>query len=137
MTRPLPDRVVHGPRLAIVDPAGEWTFAEIDDDAVRLAGGLEVGHGDRVAVLCTPGHDVVAAVLACWHAGAVAVPLHPPNPDAELAYVLADSGAAAIVASGTHHDAAARLATSAGIRVVDVAAGGLVIGSRRSLITRL
>ena len=29
----------------------------------------------------TPGHDLVVAVLACWHAGAIAVPLHPPNPD--------------------------------------------------------
>lgn len=128
MVSPLPDRVVaHGRRLAIVDPSGEWTFARIDDDAVRLAGALEVGHGDRVAVLCAPGHDVVTAVLACWHAGAVAVPMHPPNPDAELAYVLADSGAAAVVASATHHDAAARLAAAAGIRLVDVAAGAPVL----------
>ena len=127
MTSPLPDRVVpHDRRLAIVDPTAEWTFARIDDDAVRLAGALEVGHGDRVALLCTPGHDVVTAVLACWHAGAVAVPLHPPNPDAELAYVLADSSAAVIVASATHRDAAARLAASAGVRLVDVAADGLV-----------
>ena len=130
MTLPLPDRVgAHNQRLAIVDPAGEWTFASIDDDAVHLASALEVEHGDRVAVLCTPGHDLVTAVLACWHAGAIAVPLHPPNPDAELAYVLDDSGAAAIVASPAHRDTAARLAAAAGIRVVDVAgstSGGLL-----------
>ena len=127
MITPLPDRVVgHDQRVGIVDPAGEWTFARIDDDAVHLAGALEVEHGDRVAVLCTPGHDVVTAVLACWHAGAIAVPLHPPNPDAESAYALDDSGAATIVASPAHRDAAARLAASAGIRLVDVAADGLV-----------
>ena len=32
----------------------------------------------------TAGHDLIVAVLACWHAGAIAVPLHPPNPDPEL-----------------------------------------------------
>ena len=64
----------------------------------------------------------MTAVLAVWHAGAVAVPLHPPNPDAELSYVLADSGAAAVIASETHRDAVTRPATAAGIRVVGVAA---------------
>ena len=111
---PGPGRRRTASALAIVDPAGEWTFATIDDDAVHLAGALRVEHGDRVAILCTPGHDLVTAVLACWHAGAIAVPLHPPNPDAELAYVLADSGAAAIVASPAHREAAARLAPAAG-----------------------
>jgi malonyl-CoA/methylmalonyl-CoA synthetase len=127
VTAPISDRVaVHGPRVAIVDPAGEWTFVTIDDDAVHLAGALSVEHGDRVAILCTAGHDIITAVLACWHAGAVAVPLHPPNPDAELGYVIADSGAATIIASAAHREAAARLAGAAGIPVVDVTASGLV-----------
>ena len=127
MTTPISDRVgIHGGRVAIVDPVGEWTFATIDDDAVHLAGALAVAHGDRVAILATAGHDVVTAVLACWHAGAVAVPLHPPNPDAELAYVVGDCGAAAIIASPAHRDAADRLAAAAAIPVVDVAASGLV-----------
>lgn len=126
MTAPISDRVAaHGRRLAVVDRDGEWTFATIDDDAVHLAGALAVEHGDRVAVLATAGHDIVTAVLACWHAGAVAVPLHPPNPDAELSYVISDSGAAAIVASAAHRDAADRLAGTAGIPVIDVAASGL------------
>lgn len=127
MTAPLPDRVrSHGNRVAIVDPAGDWTFTAIDADAVALAGALPVEHGDRVAILATPGHDIVVAVLACWHAGAIAVPLHPPHPDAELAYVVADSGAAAIVASPAHRAAAERLADGAGIPVVDVAARRVV-----------
>ena len=41
MTTPISDRVgIHGGRVAIVDPAGDWTFATIDDDAVHLAGAL-------------------------------------------------------------------------------------------------
>jgi malonyl-CoA/methylmalonyl-CoA synthetase len=126
VTAPIPDRVRdHGEAVAIVDPAGRWTFAQIDDDAVRLAGALPVAHGDRVAVIATAGHDLVVAVLACWHAGAIAVPLHPPNPDPEQAYVIADSGAAVIVASPTHREAADRLAAAVDIGVVDVAARGL------------
>ncbi len=127
MTAPIQDRVAgHGEAVAIVDPAGPWTFTTVDDDAVRLAGALPVAHGDRVAILATAGHDLVVAVLACWHAGAVAVPLHPPNPDPEQAYVLGDSGAAVLVASPAHREAADRLAAAADIGVVDVAARGLV-----------
>ena len=127
MTTPISDRVAtHGRRVAIVDAIGEWTFATIDDDAVHLAGALPVEHGDRVVVLATAGHDLVTAVLACWHAGAVAVPLHPANPDAELAYVVADSGASAIIASDAHREAADRLAGPVGIPVVATTASGLV-----------
>ncbi len=112
--------------MAIIDAAGSWTFATVDEDAVRLAGALPVAPGDRVAILAAAGHDIVVAVLACWHAGAVAVPLHPPNPDPELAYVVADSGAAVILASAAHRQAADRLAETAGVGVVDVAARGVV-----------
>jgi malonyl-CoA/methylmalonyl-CoA synthetase len=127
VTGPIQDRVAgHGDAVAIVDPAGEWTFTEIDDDAVRLAGALAVAHGDRVAILATAGHDLGVAVLACWHAGAIAVPLHPPNPDPELAYVLADSGVAVVIASPAHRATADRLASVADIGVVDVTARGLV-----------
>ena len=50
---PRPGGRRHGGRLAIVDPAGSWTFATIDDDAVHLAGGAcaRRRHGDRVAIL--------------------------------------------------------------------------------------
>jgi malonyl-CoA/methylmalonyl-CoA synthetase len=127
MSAPLQDRVAgHGDRVAIVDPAGEWSFTTVDADAVQLAGALPVDHGDRVAILCTPGHDIVVAVLACWHAGAIAVPLHPPHPDAELAHVVADCGAAAIVASPEHRAAGERLAAGSGTRVVDVGERDLV-----------
>ena len=114
----------HGDGVAIVDPGGTWSFAAVDADATTLAGALSVEHGDRVAIVCTPGHDFVVAVLACWHAGAVAVPLHPPHPDAELRYVLEDSAAAAVIASLAHRDVAERIAGDAA--VVDVSARGLV-----------
>jgi malonyl-CoA/methylmalonyl-CoA synthetase len=125
--KPVQDRVAgHGDRVAIVDPSGDWSFNAVDADAVQLAGALPVEHGDRVAILCTPGHDLVVAVLACWHAGAIAVPLHPPHPDAELAYVVVDSEATVVVASPSLRPAAGRIAGAAGIGVVDAGARGLV-----------
>ena len=114
----------HGDRLAVVEPGRTSTFAGIDQDATRLAGALPIAHGDRVGILCAAGHDFVVAVLACWHAGAIAVPLHPPHPDAELAYVLTDSGAVAVIASGAHREAAERIAGDA--VVVDASTRGTV-----------
>ena len=111
-----------GDRPAIVDPAGTWSYSDVDRDAAELAGVLRGRYdpGARVAIVATPGHDFVVALLACWHAGAIAVPLHPQHPDAELQYALEDSGASAVVASDTHREVAARVAIAAGVDVVDV-----------------
>ena len=112
-------------RLAVVDPSGSWTYADLARASTRLARilltrpgtGAEAGTTDpdlaeaRVAVLCTPGHDFVVAVLACWQAGGIAVPLHPGHPDAELDHVLSDAGVTFVVASMAHAEAAYRLAT--------------------------
>jgi malonyl-CoA/methylmalonyl-CoA synthetase len=120
----------HGDRLAIVDPGGPWTYATIDRAAAALASVIvadrrgDDGDDDRVAIVCTPGHDFVTALLACWHAGAIAIPLHPQHPDAEQAYVVGDSGARVIVASTAHLDVAERVAATCGAAVVDVRAGG-------------
>jgi malonyl-CoA/methylmalonyl-CoA synthetase len=118
----------HGFRLAIVDPAGDWSYDDLDHDATALASFLHADHRgdhDRIAILGTPGHDFVTALLACWHAGAIAVPLHPQHPDAELEYVLRDSGARTVVASGEHLGVAARIAGASDATVVDVRTGGM------------
>jgi malonyl-CoA/methylmalonyl-CoA synthetase len=125
-TRPLTERVAeHGDRLAIVDPGGAWTYTTIDRDAAALAAVLgRPGDGEGIAIVCTPGHDFVTALLACWHTGAIAVPLHPQHPDAELAYVVDDSSARAIVASAAHRDVCERVGAITGAAVIDVAARG-------------
>jgi malonyl-CoA/methylmalonyl-CoA synthetase len=117
----------YGYRLAIVDPAGDWSYDDLDHHATALASFLHADHrgdDDRIAIACTPGHDFVTALLACWHAGAIAVPLHPLHPDAELEYVMSDSGARAVIASSEHRDVATRIAGASDVTVVDVRTGG-------------
>jgi malonyl-CoA/methylmalonyl-CoA synthetase len=109
-------------RLAIVDPGGSWTYADLAQASATLAHTLLPATEDRdearVALLCTPGRDFVVGLLACWQAGGVAVPLHPGHPDTELDYVLADAGVTAIVTSSVHADQAQRLAGRHGLVVI-------------------
>jgi malonyl-CoA/methylmalonyl-CoA synthetase len=116
-----------GDRTAIIDLAGAWTYAQLNADASRLAGALLDGaddlHRARVTVLCRPGHDYVAALLACWEAGAIAVPIHPDHPEPEQAYIVENSDCAIVVSSPAYAGAAGRLAQKVGARAVAVDAG--------------
>jgi len=67
------------------------------DRARRYAAGLRalgVEPGDRVAALAHPSVDLVVANLGCYVAGAVHVPINTRYRGAEIAHILADSGAA-------------------------------------------
>ena len=90
-------------RTAIIDRAGAWTYAQLDTDASRLAGAMLDSADElreaRVTVLCAPGHDYVTALLACWEAGAIAVPIHPDHPEPEQAYVVENSESTIVVTS--------------------------------------
>jgi malonyl-CoA/methylmalonyl-CoA synthetase len=133
MTGPaLTERVAAGSGLAVVDPTGSWTYEQLDRDARAVATVLLDDRTDlaeaRVALLAEAGRDFVVALLGCWRAGAIAVPLHPPLPDAELAYVLDDAGASAIVASPAHVERATGLAAALRARVIDVCTAAPVVG---------
>jgi malonyl-CoA/methylmalonyl-CoA synthetase len=118
-------------RVAIVDPAGTWTYADLSRDAGSLArtllaagSGAGSGAGDlaeaRVALLCTPGRDFVVGLLGVWLAGGIAVPLHPAHPDAELDHVLSDAGVGVVLASSAYGSKAARMAERHGAVVTPV-----------------
>ncbi len=63
--------------------------------AARLqASGRE---GDRVLILCDRPEAAVSGFFACIMAGLCAVPLHPATPDAGMAHIRADSGAALLI----------------------------------------
>ena len=76
------------------------TYAELDRRANRLARHLRrrgVSVESRVAVCMERSPDLVVALLAVLKAGAAYVPLDPAYPRERLEYMLADSGAAAVV----------------------------------------
>lgn len=75
-------------------------YRQLDERVSRLANALRdrgVGAGDRVAVLGLNSMEVVEAFLAPMRLGAICVPINFRLTAAEIAYLLADSGAVAAV----------------------------------------
>ncbi|WP_037908133.1 AMP-binding protein [Actinacidiphila yeochonensis] len=74
--------------------------------------------GDRLAVMLQNVPQFAVAVLAAWKAGGAVVPVNPMYKQAELAHILTDSGAAAVLASETAWTAyVRRTAAEAGVRI--------------------
>jgi long-chain acyl-CoA synthetase len=89
---------------ALVEVGGErLTYRQLWDRAARVAGGLVAGgveRGDRVAILLPAGVDWVVCFFGIQLAGAVAVPVNTRFAPPEVEYVLADSGADAVLRPG-------------------------------------
>jgi acyl-CoA synthetase (AMP-forming)/AMP-acid ligase II len=97
IARDLPDAV------AISEPARDYTFAEWDDRAARLAAALSaagVGPGDKVACYLYNGAPYLETVFAAFKLGAVPVNANYRYTRHELTALLADADAAALVFSG-------------------------------------
>jgi len=80
------------------DDGSETTFAELDELASRIGGGLRelgVGHGDRVAVMAGSHPGFVAAFFGIWKLGGIAVALNPQLGAEEVRHQLRSSGARA------------------------------------------
>jgi fatty-acyl-CoA synthase/long-chain acyl-CoA synthetase len=78
-----------------------WSYRELDERVSRLANALRmrgVRVGDRVAVLGLNSPGVVESYLATVRAGALCVPVNFRLVADEVAYLLSDSGAVAVVA---------------------------------------
>lgn len=88
-------------RVALVVGEREWTYAQLDARAKRLAHELIHVHGVAPGVMV--GHclerslALVVAMLAIMKAGAAYVALDPGQPAQRLAHMLADSGAPLVV----------------------------------------
>jgi amino acid adenylation domain-containing protein/non-ribosomal peptide synthase protein (TIGR01720 family) len=88
-------------RAALVFEERSLTYAALDERANRLAhhlSALGVGPDVRVALLLERSLEMVVALLGTLKAGGAYVPLDPAYPTERLAALLADSGAAAVVA---------------------------------------
>jgi malonyl-CoA/methylmalonyl-CoA synthetase len=109
---------------------GVITHAEFVNRAAQLAHALErygVNAGDRVAVQVEKCPDMLALYAACAQLGAIFLPLNTAYKAAELAYFVADSGAALLVgdpARADELDAVAK-ASGAAFATLDAAGGTL------------
>ncbi|MEV7415706.1 AMP-binding protein [Streptomyces sp. NPDC089919] len=107
-------------RTALVYFDGRLDYAGTDALSDALAGHLAergVRPGDRVAVMLQNTPQFVLALLGAWKAGAVAVPVNPMYKSAEVAHVLRDAGAAALVCTDSAWEEFLR-ATAAGCPTV-------------------
>ena len=96
------DHVLRGApdAAALVDRAGVLSFAQAEDRVARLAGwlaSLRLAPGSRVATWLPKTRDACLMPLAVPRAGLVHVPLNPLLRRAQVAHVLADSGAALLL----------------------------------------
>ena len=81
---------------AVEELSTQEFFDRIRDCSLGL-GALGVGPGDRVAILSDSRPEWVIADLAALTAGAVTAPIYPTLPEAQVRYILADSGARVVV----------------------------------------
>jgi malonyl-CoA/methylmalonyl-CoA synthetase len=90
-----------GPRTAVVDAQGVFTYDHLLGASTRVATALLAGRDDlqeeRVGFLVTPGFPWVAMQWGIWRAGGVAVPLPLNSTRPELEYLVDDTGASALV----------------------------------------
>jgi 3-oxocholest-4-en-26-oate---CoA ligase len=89
--------------VAVSEPDRDYTYAEFDDRASRLAAALEaagVGPGDTVACYLYNGAAYLETVFAAFKIGAIPVNANYRYTQEELTSLLQDADAAAVVFSG-------------------------------------
>ncbi|MFC4117872.1 non-ribosomal peptide synthetase [Nonomuraea zeae] len=99
----LVERIAPGPAVAVREGGREVSYDELLGRAAAVRDLLHergVRRGDVVALALDRSADLVAAVLGTWQAGAAFLPLDVRQPEARLAYQVADSGARLVVAAG-------------------------------------
>jgi O-succinylbenzoic acid--CoA ligase len=87
-------------REALVDGSYRHDYAKLDRVTDRLAGHLHrlgVARGDRIVLFLPNERAFVQALLATLRIGAIAVPVNVREQRSELAFILAQCGARAIV----------------------------------------
>lgn len=102
-----PDAVV----LSRPGADGQWTDVTAQqflDEVRAVAKGLVaagVEPGDRVALMSKTRYEWTLVDYATWFAGAVAVPVYETSSEEQVAWILRDSGARAVVVEGPEHTA--------------------------------
>ena len=129
---PVPQPIDHVLRgsddaVALEDRAGALTFAEAEAAVARMAGWLATqgfALGDRVASWLPKTRDACLLPLAAPRAGLIHVPINPVLKRAQVAHILADSGARAIVSQSARLASLEEGDVPAGVLTFDGAGAG-------------
>ena len=88
----------HGQRVAVVDGIRRWTYAELHQRCMRLAGAVApLTHGHPVAVLAPNTHVLLEAHYGVPWAGVPLVAINTRLSVGEVAHILEHSEAAVLV----------------------------------------
>jgi len=102
--------------LVVVEPELRLTYRDLDERAIRCAlawRALGLGPGDRVALLAHNRVEYLEAFFAAGKTGTILVTLGTRLTPHELAPILADSGARALIYDGAFAEAVASLRSQA------------------------
>jgi crotonobetaine/carnitine-CoA ligase len=113
----LAEAAARRPDAVFVKIAGAaLTYRQFHDQARKVAGlyrSLGIGAGDRVCLVLPNGPEILLSWFGLSLLGAIAVPVNTAYRRDELAYILKDSGARALVAHADFLDAAGAAAALA------------------------
>jgi len=112
----------NGNRTAVVTASRTLTYAELADEAHRVAGGftrLGLRPEERVMICMVDGVEMLTAILGAMYVGVVPVPVSTMMTGAELGKVLADSRARTLCVSAEFAEAA-KVALELAREVTDV-----------------
>jgi O-succinylbenzoic acid--CoA ligase len=126
-------------QTALVFGSSSWTYGELESEVGRIAHGLKalgVAPGDRVAMLIRNRAEFVMVFYAAQRLGAVCVPMDVRLQGAEVAHVLATSGARILVHDENLTDRLpAMQGETAGARTVAIPEAGTLFPQSRATDT--
>ncbi|UPO77931.1 AMP-dependent synthetase/ligase [Arthrobacter sp. Helios] len=107
------------PALFAVRSTGDaWTnisATEFLADVKRIAKGLMasgIGAGDRVGIMARTRYEWTLVDFAIWFAGGISVPVYETSSPAQVAWILGDSEASAIIVEAARHENVVRQAAA-------------------------
>ena len=111
-------------QMALTDGCSRQTYATLAERSATIASAIAChasGPQTHVAVLTGRYPGAVAAILGCWKAACISVPVDSDQPDARLAAILQDANATILIAVGeTAKVTATRLQESQRLDVICV-----------------
>ena len=116
-----------GPHPAFIDPQRTLTYAQLAEASARFAGGLAAAGIGRERRLLMLMQDTVDFPIAFWgaiRAGVVPVPVNTLLTPEQVAYMLADSRAEAVVISAALYPAVREVIAAAPLLRLILVAGG-------------